>query len=75
MLKERDVSLIFETLPVWDEQLARYAAVLIRHRREYLGRLAPFAAEAHAFLTDGRKEALDYIIKVSTLIDLLSEVI
>ena len=53
LLKERDVSLIFDTLPVWDEQLARYAAVLIRSRREYLGRLAPYAADAHAFLTDG----------------------
>ncbi len=53
LLKERDLGLVFETLPVWDEQLAAYAAVLIRHRKEYLRRLSPLAAEAHAFLTDG----------------------
>ncbi len=53
LLKEKDVSVIFETLPVWDEQLARYAAVLIRHREEYLEQLSPLAADAHAFLTDG----------------------
>ncbi len=56
LLKERDVGLIFETLPVWDEQLASYAAVLIRHRREYLKQLSPLAAEAHSFLTDGGEE-------------------
>lgn len=53
LLKERDVSLVLETLPVWDEQLARYAAILIRARALYLKKLAPFAADAHAFLTDG----------------------
>ena len=53
LLKERDVSLVLETLPVWDEQLARYAAVLIRHRSEYLNRLSPLASDAHSFLTDG----------------------
>ena len=53
LLKERSGSVILETLPVWDEQLARYAAVLVRMRREYLSMLAPLAAEAHAFLTDG----------------------
>ena len=52
LLKE-DPALIRETLPVWDEQLARYAAVIIRHRREFLERLSPLAEEAHAYLTDG----------------------
>lgn len=56
LLKERDVSLVLETLPVWDEQLAKYAAVIIRARREYLARLSPLAQEAHAFLTDGAEE-------------------
>ncbi len=53
LLKERDVQLVSETLPVWDEQLSVYAAALIRRRREYLCMLSPFAADAHAFLTDG----------------------
>ncbi len=56
LLKERDASLVLETLPVWDEQLARYAATVIRHRREYLTMLAPLAKEAHAYLTDGGEE-------------------
>ena len=53
LLKERDVSLVRETLPVWDEQLATYAATIVRCRREYLERLSPLARDAHAFLTDG----------------------
>ena len=53
LLKERDGALVEETLPVWDEQLAVYAAVLVRHRRRYLKRLSPLAGEAHAYLTDG----------------------
>lgn len=56
LLKERDTSLILETLPVWDEQLARYAAVIVRHRADYLAKLSPLAAEAHAYLTDGAEE-------------------
>ena len=55
LLKEKDLSLVMETLPVWDEQLARSAAVIIRHRRRYLERLAPLARDAHSFLTDGRE--------------------
>ncbi len=53
LLKDSNVSLVLETLPVWDEQLAVYAARIIRHRRQYLARLAPLARDAHAFLTDG----------------------
>lgn len=53
LLKNRDVSLIFETLPVWDVQLCRYASELIARRAEYVAMLAPFAKEKHAFLTDG----------------------
>lgn len=53
LLKERDISLVLETLPVWDEQLARYAAVIIRRRKAFLEQLSPLAAQAHADLTDG----------------------
>ena len=51
LLKDRDVPMILETLPVWDEQLAAYAAVVVLKRREYLKRLTVYAEEAHAFLT------------------------
>lgn len=60
LLKNRDINLIYETLPVWDEQLARYAAVLVDKRKEYLEMLAPLAREEHAYLTDDA-ERLDII--------------
>ena len=53
LLKERDVSVILETLPVWDAQLCAFAAEIMRRRAEYVEKLAPLAAEKHAFLTDG----------------------
>lgn len=56
LLKERDVSLVLETLPVWDEQLAVYAARIVRHRRRYLSELSPLAHDAHAYLTDGAED-------------------
>ena len=53
LLKNRDPELVFETLPVWDVQLCRYAAELVLRRGEYLEKLAPAAADIHARLTDG----------------------
>jgi len=56
LLKNHDVSLILDTLPVWDEQLCKYAAVIVRKRAEFLQKLAPYAKELHGFLTDGAEE-------------------
>ncbi len=56
LLKERDVSLIFETLPVWDVQLCRYAAEIVARRSEFISMLSPIAAEKHARLTDKAEE-------------------
>ena len=56
LLKNHDSSLILDTLPVWDEQLCRYAAVIVKKRAEFLEKLAPYAKEYHAFLTDGGEE-------------------
>ena len=58
LLKNRDVELVLDTLPVWDEQLCKYAAVIIKKRAEFLEKLAPHAKEYHAFLTDGKEELL-----------------
>ncbi len=55
LLKNRDLSLVYDTLPVWDEQLCSYAAVVARRRADYIAELAPLAAEAHSFLTDGKE--------------------
>ncbi len=56
LLKDKDISLVLDTLPVWDEQLCKYAAIIIKKRVEFLEKLAPFAKEYHSFLTDGGEE-------------------
>lgn len=56
LLKNRDVNLVLDTLPVWDEQLCKYAAVIVKKRAEFVEKLAPYAKEYHAFLTDGGEE-------------------
>ena len=56
LLKNRDVDLILDTLPVWDEQLCRYASIIVKKRTEFLEKLAPYAKELHSFLTDGAEE-------------------
>ncbi len=53
LLKERDTSIIFDSLPVWDKELCKYAAIVCEKRAEYIGMLAPFAREAHSYLTGG----------------------
>ena len=52
LLKNKDVSLVLDTLPVWDEQLAKYASVIVKKRAEFLEKLTPYAGEFHSFLTD-----------------------
>ena len=56
LLKNNDVSLILDTLPVWDEQLCKYAAIIIKKRAEFTEKLAPYAKEYHAFLTNEKEE-------------------
>lgn len=56
LLKLRDTSEIYDSLPVWDEQLCKYAAIVAQKRAEYIEMLAPLAKDAHAFLTDGAEE-------------------
>lgn len=56
LLKNRDLDTVFETLPVWDAQLCKYAAAVASKRAEYISKLSPLAAEAHAYLTDGAEE-------------------
>lgn len=56
LLKNRDINLIYDTLPVWDAQLCGYAAVVARKRADYIELLAPLAAQTHAYITDGAEE-------------------
>ena len=60
LLKNRDVDLVLDTLPVWDEQLCKYAAIIVQKRAEFVDKLAPYAKEFHAYLTDGKE---DLVIK------------
>ncbi len=56
LLKERDRGMVFETLPIWDAEMAKYAAKIIDRRNEFLKTLSPLAEEAHAALSGGREE-------------------
>ena len=53
LLKDRDITMVLDTLPIWDEQLCKYAAVIVKKRREFLEELSPLASDLHAYLTDG----------------------
>lgn len=55
LLKDRDIWLIKDTLPVWDVQLCKYAAVIIKARNAFLSELAPIAQEKHAILSGGKE--------------------
>lgn len=56
LLKEKDINLVLDTLPVWDEQLSKYAAAVAAKRSRFVGKLAPIAAKIHHSLTDGQEE-------------------
>ena len=55
LLKDPDQYLIRETLPIWDEQLAKEASKIIRARNDFLSSLAPIAEQKHALLSDGKE--------------------
>lgn len=56
LLKSNDIEVIYGTLPIWDEQLAKYAASVAYKRNEFISNLAPFAKDIHLALTDGNEE-------------------
>ncbi len=53
LLKEKNLNTVYDLLPVWDEELCKYAATIARQRADFITRLAPVAAEFHSKLTDG----------------------
>ena len=55
LLKNPDRDLVFDTLPIWDEQLSLYAGEIIFWRNEFINKLSPCAQKAHAFITDGKE--------------------
>ncbi len=58
LLKRSDLNTLYETLPIWDDQLAAQAGVICAARRDFLNSLAPLASASHAFLTDGAEELI-----------------
>ncbi len=58
LLKNRDLGMVYETLPVWDAQLCHYGAIIACRRASFINDLAPLAKESHAFLTDGDEELI-----------------
>lgn len=55
LLKDPDYTLIRETLPIWDVQLAKQAAIIIKYRNEFLSDISPIAEAKHALLSDGKE--------------------
>ncbi len=55
LLKDPDQLLIRETLPIWDEQLSKQAAKIIKSRNDFLTQISPIAEEKHALLSDGKE--------------------
>lgn len=49
-----------DTLPVWDEQLARYGAGIIKARQKFIRELNELVGEVHAVLSGGEKLSLRY---------------
>lgn len=56
LLKDKNPDTVYELLPVWDEELSKYAAVIACRRAEFLKELAPRAAEIHSRLTEGAEQ-------------------
>ena len=61
LLKDPERYIIRETLPIWDEQLTKQAAKIIKARNEFLTQISPIAEEKHALLSDGKE-----ILKMKT---------
>lgn len=55
LLKDPERYIIRETLPIWDEQLTKQAAKIIKARNEFLTQISPIAEEKHAILSDGKE--------------------
>ncbi len=55
LLKDNNLSVIYDTLPVWDIQLAKEASKIIVARNNFLKELSPIAQAKHSFISGGRE--------------------
>ncbi len=51
LLKDPDLEMVKETIPIWDEELTKYASKIIFERNKFILTLSPKAQEKHAFLS------------------------
>ena len=56
LLKDENISIIRETLPIWDLQLVKHASKIIKDRNDFLLKISPIAEEKHALLSGGREQ-------------------
>ena len=55
LLKNENLSVIYDTLPIWDVQLAKEAGKIIKARNGFLEELSPIAEIKHAFISGGKE--------------------
>lgn len=53
LLKSSDRDVIYDTLPFWDAELAKWAEIIINERKDFIFKLAPYAKAMHANITGG----------------------
>ncbi len=68
LLKNPDKEVVYETLPLWDAELANYAEIIIKERLEFIKMLKPFAKDAHNYITGGN-ENLEISLESGYLVD------
>lgn len=56
LLKDKNLNTVYDLLPVWDEELCKYAATIARRRADFIAQLAPLAADVHSKLTEGAEK-------------------
>ncbi len=72
LLKTPDEETLRSTLPLWNEQLVRYAAPVIKRRRQFIDELKVITGRVHGGITGG-EEKLSLIYEPNTLEDELEE--
>ncbi len=72
LLKDKRWDHVMDTLPVWDDQFALYAAKVVSERRQYLARLSPVAAETLSLGMDGNYGADEESARLKILNDVAS---
>ncbi len=55
LLKNPDREVVYETLPLWDSELASVAIEIINKRKEFIDKLTPHAKSFHAYVTGGEE--------------------